>query len=497
MTAVTVGPVWSAPGAGRYAGRYPLAAERHTLAQVDRLLPGVTTVTPHGRYYAVHALVAAEAARRDLSDVEAQTLLRRVEVAFAAVSVAHEHTPAHEGLNRAHGAESLAASVRAGAVDVTVAAGHESGRYAKADWGYWGPYRGAEVMLGILDGTGFRPGEQYDSPQVQPALSGLFDLAAADTLTRQTLDESVALCVCGGMTAPDGEWLARLLVPSDVESARSRAATRRDTIRMVTRVLDLVPVESFTRDIAPVIAYGPWGDTDPVLSRLDVTAGWRGTVLRAESVAAWRALWAWLVRQIEGLTPRQTLADAFASHVPNQTVAQFMNSLPPLRDSGGYLAAAELDPTVLSWPVPLRSLAVLVLGAQRVRDLDGPVLVGFHGRSPVEIGQQLGPSWLAGVLDDWTDRPLPDFTRHLTGLMLDRSQRISFRKATRDKATGQLKVPTRVFLRDDLVFKDSDEGGGPVALRWDQLGTVLAETGTIHRDNGVWGVTPRGRDVLD
>ncbi|MCZ1001056.1 hypothetical protein O1M63_28275 [Streptomyces mirabilis] len=83
------GPVWSRPGLDVAAGRYPLSVERHVMRMVDHLVPGVTAVTPHARYYALHGLIAAQADAEDLTVPAAQTLLRRAEVALAAVSFAH------------------------------------------------------------------------------------------------------------------------------------------------------------------------------------------------------------------------------------------------------------------------------------------------------------------------------------------------------------------------------------------------------------------------
>ena len=54
------GPIWSAPGLDIAAGRYPLAVERHVMRMANLLVPGVTTVTPHARYYALHGLIADE-----------------------------------------------------------------------------------------------------------------------------------------------------------------------------------------------------------------------------------------------------------------------------------------------------------------------------------------------------------------------------------------------------------------------------------------------------
>lgn len=56
------GPAWSAEGLEPAGGRYPLSVERHVMRMADLLVPGVTTVTPHARYYALHGLIAIEVA---------------------------------------------------------------------------------------------------------------------------------------------------------------------------------------------------------------------------------------------------------------------------------------------------------------------------------------------------------------------------------------------------------------------------------------------------
>lgn len=496
MTALIEGPRWTSPGSGRYAGRYPLAVERFTLGQVDRLLPGVTTVTPHGRYYALHSAVAAEAERRDLSDVEAQELLRRVEVTCAAVSVQHERSDSHHGLGRAHGADALSHSTDDDGVDVSQAAGNGPSRYAKAPWGFWGPYRGAEIMIGALAPDRLRPGPNYSADRVSTAFADIFDLASQSHLPTAVLREAQHLCICAGATSTDGQWLAELLATPEIDDVRSRAATRRQTIRLFLRALELAPGRTLTRDPSAAIAYGPFADTDPVLSQLDVTPAWRGTILRVESVTAWRNLWSWLVSQINGLTPRQSLGDTFAAAMPATTVRQFRDALPPLRDADGYIAPAERDGALRDLDRPAQALAVLLLGGLRTRDLNGETLIGFHGKSATESEQQLAPLWIDALANDWQDRPLRDLARHLTEVMLDRAQRISLRKATRSRSTGHLRVPTRVYLRDNLVFKDSNEGNSPVGLRWDQLGTVLAEAGVIALVGNQWTITDRGRHVI-
>lgn len=68
------GPSWSTKGLDRATGRYPLSFERHVMRMAELLVPGVTTVTPHARYYAPHALIAGEAARMGLEEGQIQEL---------------------------------------------------------------------------------------------------------------------------------------------------------------------------------------------------------------------------------------------------------------------------------------------------------------------------------------------------------------------------------------------------------------------------------------
>ena len=142
------GPAWSAPGLDIAAGRYPLAVERHVMRMADLLVPGVTTVTPHGRYFALHALIAVEAEHRGLSNVETQRLLRRAEVALAAVSWSHED--GDTGLPRAHGTDALARRLHTGTVDVVEASQPGQNGYVRNSWGFWPPYSASEISLGVL-----------------------------------------------------------------------------------------------------------------------------------------------------------------------------------------------------------------------------------------------------------------------------------------------------------------------------------------------------------
>ena len=141
------------------------------------------------------------------------------------------------------------------------------------------------------------------------------------------------------------------------------------------------------------------------------------------------------------------------------------------------------------------SLSVLLLGARRSRELSGHELSGFQGDDPEDIFEELSPAWLASQADIWRDRPLREFARWLTDVMVNRSQRLALRKARPDARIGVLKIPSRVHLRDQFIFRDSREGGGQASLRLDQLAGVLAGAGLLARGDDTWVIGPRG-DLL-
>ena len=160
MTAATVsvsGPAWSDSTSGTYPGRFPLSVERHVMSTVDRLVPGVTTVTLNARYYPLHGLVAAEARKRSLDLAERADLMRRAEVTIGAVSARHLHVAPgpHHALSRPHGYDMIVSQVHAGSVDIGALAA--PGVYAQPSWGFWSAYRGSEAILQISGRTSSRP----------------------------------------------------------------------------------------------------------------------------------------------------------------------------------------------------------------------------------------------------------------------------------------------------------------------------------------------------
>jgi hypothetical protein len=459
----------------------------------------VTTVTPHARYYCLHALVATEVQARNLTLPAALDLLRRAEVALATVSWAHQHGDV--GLPRAHGIDALAGWLHAGEVDLATASQPGSGGYAESPQGFWKPYVASEVTLGILaPGTLPTPGDRCDTAAVRAGLGELLELARRDRLAvDEVANLGETLCVCAGGRAPDGEWLARLLCAPDTSNgadkrvSTSRAARRRGTIRLLRRVVQTHPVTQFTRDIAPVIAFGDFATADEVASGLTVTPRWQGVVLRNYAVGAWRRLWSWLVDQVSGLTPATEVADRLADELPVGTVGQFLDSLPATMTATGSLAPAELELRASDTPLPVTELGVLAIGARRTSELNGRVADAFLGQ---QRGVELGPEWMARRLDEAQTLALRDFGRQLVRELLGRAQRVALAKARR-RADGSLWLPTRLHERGGLLVRTSREGRGDVGLRLDQLGTVLAGAGLLRFDDDRWVVTAAGEVLLD
>lgn len=90
-------------------------------------------------------------------------------------------------------------------------------------------------------------------------------------------------------------------------------------------------------------------------------------------------------------------------------------------------------------------------------------------------------------LNQRSDRSVRDVAHELTGVLLARSQRVAMSKASFTK--GRWRVPTRLTVRDGYAFRVSNEGGGPVSLRWDQLTQVMSGLGMVKRVPGDTGGT--------
>ena len=206
------GPDWNAQGREMSLGRYPLQVEQAVSNPVTRLVPGVTSVTVHARYYALHGLLAHQAAEENLSGPEAQTLLRRCEVVMGAASLVDDSATA-TFYGRPHGADAMQQVSSGGNLDVDAVSCR--GAYSSSDWGFRGPYLGAERVLGIVDaGTTWKPGKRFDHNAARPVLGALLELAAQPTVSAAQLRQvapAVSIYRCAG--APDGAVAGRAALP--------------------------------------------------------------------------------------------------------------------------------------------------------------------------------------------------------------------------------------------------------------------------------------------
>jgi hypothetical protein len=156
-------------------------------------------------------------------------------------------------------------------------------------------------------------------------------------------------------------------------------------LRILARSVQLQPLSTGSMTaLRNTVAYGGHVDEDPVLvEEADRGLAWRGVLLRHESVGAWRRLWARLVGHVvegDGSLTREDLHDWISNEVPGVTVHAFRTQAPPICDDVGNPLPAEErvranDDSVSS------DLAVLLLGAARVSQLQGRAAQAFLGRA--------------------------------------------------------------------------------------------------------------------
>jgi hypothetical protein len=450
---------------------------------VGRLLPGVITTTRHARMYSLHVLAWAIAHERGLDREQAAALVRRCEVVIAAIHRFHEHHRVQ--LSTAHGEGALHRFLVGDRLEVAAAAqpnGLSAGGFADV-------YQGPCVAIGGLTAEPYpRPGLRADVSAIRAGLGDIFDLAEQPSLTVSELRAAGHLCLCEAAEAEDGRWLRRVLVEDAGDRADDRH--RQLTCGLLLEALHVRPSSDATTAFRNRWAFGPpEGDPDAD-ERAMVAALWRAAALRNYSVGAWRALWRWLAARLndEPMTA-QELGARLADALDDMTVAEMMDGLPE-RVDGLAVLPAEAD-LAAETGTPMRWVRELALGAQRLQDLSGPTLHAFVGSDPSD----LGPRWVAGLLEDSRDLPLHHVARELTLILVRRAQRVALSKMylTRD---GRPFVPTRLRDRDGILSVRGEEGAGEVALRMDSLADVLAGLGYLGvRADDAFEVTELGEAV--
>lgn len=483
------GPVWGGGLDGRYPGRYPLSVERHVLRSVGELLPGVTTVTRNARYYSLHSYIAHYSLARGLTEVESLEFLRRSETALAAVSLLHEKQ--HAWLPRPHGADYLESRIKDG---LDLGRLSQPGAYAGRSIGYKGQYQASEALLGLLPTGSKEPTPAFDANRMEHGFRGLFDITRHDHITEEQLRTNSHLCVCGSRTESDGPLLRELLLANQAEPG-SDHDKRRQTVRMMLRLIQMSSPSNINFEMTDTLNFSPLVGQDELLSQLDAVKAWQGVTLRNRSVGAWRGLWAGLVAAVPGLCYRSEFSSPLVDALPNVSVGQYVRSFPPVWASDGTALPAELEQSAASETAMEAHMATLFVGSMRLAGI--PIHVRPYFESKSDSLQELSPTWVSARVREWDGRPLRDFAQHVVELLLHRANRLSLRKARFDASLGTVKIPTRIYFRDDLVFKDSNEGGGNVSLRWAPLVHILSGIDlTIRDENEHWQITDRGAEAL-
>lgn len=495
MPTLITGPGWATRRLDMRAGRFPLSVEGHLLRMTAALVPGVTTVTTLARSYTLHTLVGIAAEERDLDWSSTLKLLRRAEVVAAAATLRHtdpEH-PTHP-----HGGDQISVALEAGGVDVDELS--TPGRYAKRSDGFLGPYIGSEIELGLVSSTRLEVGPRVDRSRIKAGFEGLLDAAGQDTITPEDLDDLAHLSLDATASSADGEHLAELFCSYGIEDPRPGDLTRRATIRMLVRSLDLTGGLAAESAVRSSLAYGAALRTDPILSGLDEAEAWRGVLLRHQSVNAWRRLWAWLVDRIGAdltdvdghTTPAELAARAVEAVSADGTVADWLSLLPAATDAAGDPVDAESTVQQEGRGDFETTLAIVALGAQRVATLEGRTRVAFLGPKPAV----LDPTWMAGRLESSAGQSMRDFVNDLTFDVLNRAQRVAQRKA-RLQHDGTYRLPSRVHEHAGALWRTSKEGRGTVGLRLNELARNLTAVGVLERhDDGTTNLTERGQKLL-
>ena len=286
---------------------------------VDRFLPGVISTTPHARYLGLHALVRREVVARDLDIAGGNDLMRRCETVIAAVTVHHKHLVT---LPEGHGQSMVTGLLTSdGGIDVPTAAA--KGAYSDAVSGFYGTYRGPELVLGVIaPGAQQGPGERYDDTVVRPGLGDVLELAEQAHLSGEEVRASGHLCPCAA-TGPEAAWLREIICgTSGGDDYAVADEARNSTARIIARLMSSA---GKVADIQPTLRHGiAFGSPldDSVLRGIELAEAWRGAILRNYSIEAWRNIWWWLVRELVEPHTAAALAAAFTQELPGDwTVA--------------------------------------------------------------------------------------------------------------------------------------------------------------------------------
>lgn len=492
------------------SGRYPLAVEGPVMRAVDRLVPGVSTVTRYVRYHSMYAAIAAHAEQNALDVTACRRLVRRSEVLLAALQ---QNQAEDHAAWSAHGVDRVRRFC-AEELELARAADEEqlNQSYSPRRWGFWDQYGGPAMVLGTVDVRegALRPGRHACPTAVKELFAPLLSLASREVVSFADLKtaEQAAL----GVPCPaERKWLTEVLTATNAGGAHvpeyweASDRTRRATLRTLARAIDLHGQDGagYQETLRSAVAFGEEMTTDPVLAAIPEAAGWRGTLLRHYSVGAWRRLWAALVSGIgskDGEADRsaEELRDWLAQQSPDGDVRRVLSDLPPLSNATGQLMPVERELLAQGGDAPMTNVRLLIVGALRSREghLPDDVRAVFLGRQR-RSAEFLDPTWIDGLINDYIDRPVRDLAARLVDDMLAQSRRVALAKLRTDPATGGLKIFSRLHLRNERYFKTGDEGDSDIGTRIPQLGVLAEQLGLFAVQDNCYTITESGRRVLD
>ncbi|MFF9202259.1 hypothetical protein ACF1AE_10590 [Streptomyces sp. NPDC014986] len=484
--------------------------EGPVMRAIDRLVPGVSTVTRYVRYHSLYAAIAAHAERKALDLTACRRLVRRCEVLMAALQ--HDAEAADEAWFP-HGIDRVR-RFRAQELDLARAADQEhlSQSYSPRRWGFWDQYGGSATVLGtveVRDGA-LRPGRHACPAPLRELFAPLLSLVEQNVVSFVELEQA-GQAGLGVPSSVEQDWLTRLLTATDAggihtpQDWEASDRTRRATFRILGRAIDLhgQEGEGYEETLRSTVAFGEDMTADPVLAAIPEAAGWRGLLLRHYSVGAWRRLWAALVADIgskEGEADRtaQELRDWLAQQAPEGSVRGLRQDLPPLMSPDGLLLPAERELLEEGGDAPMVNVRLLLVGALRSREghLPDDVRAVFLGRQR-RSAEFLDPTWVDGLIRDYSDRPVRDLVARLVDDMLAQSRRVALGKLRTDPATGGLKIFSRLHVRNERYFKTGDEGDSDIGTRIPQLGSFGRQLGLFDVRDGCHVVTASGRAILE
>lgn len=477
---------------------------------VDRLVPGVSTVTRYVRYHSMYAAIAAHAEQNALDVTACRRLVRRGEVLLAALQ---QHQAETHATWSAHGADRVRRFCTE-ELELARATDEEqlNQSYSPRRWGFWDQYSGPAMVLGtvaVREGA-LRPSRHACPAAVKELFAPLLSLASREVVSFRAL-ETAGQAALGVPCPAEREWLTAVLtatgaggahVPEDWEASDR---TRRATLRTLARAIDLHghDGDGYQETLRSAVAFGEEMTTDPVLAAIPETAGWRGTLLRHYSVGAWRRLWAALVSGIgskDGEADRsaEELRDWLAQQSPDGDVRWMVGDLPPLKSATGQLMPVERELLAQGGDAPMTNVRLLIVGALRSKEghLPDDVRAVFLGRQR-RSAEFLDPTWIDGLINDYIDRPVRDLAARLVDDMLAQSRRVALAKLRTDPATGGLKIFSRLHLRNERYFKTGDEGDSDIGTRIPQLGYLAEQLGLFDVQGDCYTVTESGRRSLE